>query len=89
MKYVLVMCLGFRVRVAADWHNIVRNGFDFRNIAMPGRKKGRLTLESRLVVSMCATLAMLVVWCPGRVCGGLLAVVLRRKYVGWSLRSRA
>ena len=75
--------------MAADGHNIAVDCFDFRNIAMSGGKKGRLTLESRLVVSMCAALEILVVWCLGRVCGGMLAVVLRWKYVGWSLRSRA
>ena len=38
--------------MAAVGHNIAVDWFDFRNIAMSGEKKGRLTLESRLVVQV-------------------------------------
>jgi len=53
--------------VAAVGRDIALDWVDFRNIAMSGGKKGRLTLESRLVVSICATFAIF--------------VVFRRKYV--------
>ena len=38
--------------VAAVGRNIALDWFDFRNIAMSRGKKGRLTLESRLVVQV-------------------------------------
>ena len=66
-------------------HKIAFHRFEFRNIAVSGGKRTRLTVESRLVVLVPFVVWVAVVWClcnhyvclawvPGRVCNCLLWV---------------